>query len=208
MSYILDALRRAETQRQRAVTPGLHSLHLTPEALPAKKLSRSAAPWLLGVALVVGVLAAAFWVWLSTPDSPAAPVPASEASTIADSSADKTLLVAPARAVKTKPPGTGESTPPAATAKSAESVKSGATSAAAASVIVWLADLPADLRSSVPKIAITGSVYADAPGQRLLLVNNLVLTQGQTLAPDLVLEEIQQHSSVFNFHGTRFRVAH
>jgi general secretion pathway protein B len=71
-----------------------------------------------------------------------------------------------------------------------------------------LSDLPAELRSQIPKITITGSVYSDSPAQRLLLVNNLVLTQGSQITPDLKLEEIQPRSSVFSFKGTRFRVMH
>jgi len=71
-----------------------------------------------------------------------------------------------------------------------------------------LAELPQDLRSQIPKITITGSVYSDSPAQRLLLVNNLVLSQGSQVTPDLRLEEIQPRSSVFNYKGTRFRVMH
>lgn len=71
-----------------------------------------------------------------------------------------------------------------------------------------LADLPQDLRSQIPRITITGSVYSDAPAQRLLLVNNLVLAQGAQVASELTLEDIQRGSSVFSFRGTRFRVMH
>ena len=77
-----------------------------------------------------------------------------------------------------------------------------------AAAVPLLADLPQDLRSQIPKITITGSVYSDSPAQRLLLVNNLVLTQGSQVGPELTLEEIQPRSSVFGFKGTRFRVMH
>jgi general secretion pathway protein B len=42
----------------------------------------------------------------------------------------------------------------------------------------------------------------------LLLVNNQVLTQGSQAAAELKLEEIGEHSSVFDFRGIRFRLAH
>ncbi len=71
-----------------------------------------------------------------------------------------------------------------------------------------LGELSDDLRRQIPAMAITGVVYSANPGQRLLLVNNLVLTQGSLVAPELSLEEIQPKSSVFSFRGTRFRVAH
>ena len=92
----------------------------------------------------------------------------------------------------------------AATPPDAASAAPPATPAAAP----LLGELPDALRSQLPKLAITGTVYAEDPKQRLLLVNNQVLPQGSVLAPDLTLEEIRPRHSVFNFRGTRFRVAH
>jgi general secretion pathway protein B len=60
----------------------------------------------------------------------------------------------------------------------------------------------------VPTLTITGAVYSDNPGQRLLLINNQVLPQGSTLSGGVTLEEIQSKQSVFSFKGTRFRLAH
>jgi general secretion pathway protein B len=76
------------------------------------------------------------------------------------------------------------------------------------STIPVLGDLAEDLRRQLPKMTITGAVYSKNPAQRVLLINNQVLTQGSTVAPDLTLEDIQPHQSVFDFRGTRFRVAH
>ena len=67
--------------------------------------------------------------------------------------------------------------------------------------------LPEDLRRQIPTLVITGVVHADNPAQRLLVVNNQVLTQDGQLGPDLVLETIGSRHSVFRFRGTRFRVA-
>ena len=57
-------------------------------------------------------------------------------------------------------------------------------------------------------MTITGVVYSDNPGQRLLLVNNQVLPQGSLAAPDVTLDEIGAKSSRFSFRGTRFRLMH
>ena len=67
-------------------------------------------------------------------------------------------------------------------------------------------ELPEDMRHQLPALNITGAVYAAAPSQRLLLINNQVLPQGSQVAAGVTLEEIQPHSAVFNFHETRFRV--
>ncbi|MFZ3142270.1 general secretion pathway protein GspB, partial [Polaromonas sp.] len=79
---------------------------------------------------------------------------------------------------------------------------------AAPAAVRLLGDLPEGIRREIPALAITGSVYSENPGKRLLLVNNQVLSQGSLAAPDVKLEEIEAKSSVFSFRGTRFRVMH
>ena len=74
--------------------------------------------------------------------------------------------------------------------------------------IPLLSELSNSVRSQIPPLNITGAVYSKNPGQRLLLVNNLVLNQGNLAAPEVTLEEIRTNSSVFSFRGTRFRLAH
>lgn len=71
-----------------------------------------------------------------------------------------------------------------------------------------MSELPEALRSQIPALSITGTVYSDNPALRLLLVNNQVLPQGSTVAAGVTLEEIRPRSSTFSFRGTRFRLAH
>lgn len=78
----------------------------------------------------------------------------------------------------------------------------------APAAVPLLSELSEDIRRQIPPLAITGAVYSANPGQRLLLVNKQVLTQGSLAAPEVNLEEIRAQSSVFSFRGTRFRVAH
>jgi general secretion pathway protein B len=79
---------------------------------------------------------------------------------------------------------------------------------AAPAVVPLLSDLSEDIRQRIPALVITGAVYSENPAQRLLLVNNLVLTQGSQVTPELILEEIRAKSSVFSFRDTRFRLTH
>jgi general secretion pathway protein B len=71
-----------------------------------------------------------------------------------------------------------------------------------------LAELSEDIRRQIPALTITGAVYSDNPGQRLLLVNNQVLPQGSLAAPEVTLEVIGTKSSTFSFRGNRFRLQH
>lgn len=72
MSYILDALKKSEQQRQRGATPTLHSVQAAPEAPPAQR------PWLYPV-LVLVLASAAYavgtmrpWRTEPAPDAPSA----------------------------------------------------------------------------------------------------------------------------------------
>lgn len=228
MSYILDALKRADAERERGAAPGLHTHHQVPTGSPGTP-GAVRNRWLALAAGLGLVLLALFYRVLSAPDqAPAAPV-----APTAIAAPDTTALAAPviaavppvtitpmapapaavAEAPKAQPlPPPDSSVKPAkvaipATAAPAAAPVSQAAPAAPATVPL-LSELPQDLRSQIPKITITGSVYSDSPAQRLLLINNLVLSQGNQVGPDLTLEEIQPRSSVFSFKGTRFRVMH
>ena len=65
--------------------------------------------------------------------------------------------------------------------------------------------LPAD-GAGMPKLTITGGVYSDAPGQRMLIVNGQVLNEGSEAAPGVVLEQIRPRTAVLGFRGQRYVV--
>ena len=231
MSYILDALKRADAERERGAVPGLQSRHAT---LPAAKADRSGQHrlWLAAAALALGGMAAGLWLWqtpsgterlaavesavqaIPTPPPLAQPVP----PPIMPLPASPPPVTAP-RVVTSSPPAVVRAAPRPAPAASAaamqapprpktEPVANSAASQPAPPAVRLLGDLPEDLRRQIPPLVITGSVYSSNPDKRLLLVNNQVLPQGSLAAPGVTLEQIQARSSVFSYQGTRFRVAH
>ena len=78
MSYILDALRRAEAERQRGAVPGLQDQPQplsTPAAPPAADPRRTERLWVLAcVGLLAAGGAAAWWWWKPPGPTPVAPV--------------------------------------------------------------------------------------------------------------------------------------
>lgn len=247
MSYILDALKRADAERGRGAVPGLHTRQLAnpSESDPSAPGARRAL-WLgVAAALALAGMGGGLWFWQTAPEAPLAVVvqpvtiqpqvsaavappvaaiapdlapvlPATATETAAAPTA--TMPVVSAR-IKAKPEPTRAApavatplpvpAPPRTAAKAAPAAAALAAPASATSAAVpLLSELPDELRRQVPAITITGAVYAENPVQRLLLVNNLVLTQGALAAPEVKLEEIQARSSVFSFRGTRFRLAH
>lgn len=67
-------------------------------------------------------------------------------------------------------------------------------------------ELPAEIRGSLPPLAISGSIYSEDPASRFLMVNGEVVREGGRLGPDVVLEQIQPKSAVLRYKGYRYRV--
>jgi general secretion pathway protein B len=85
MSYILDALKRADAERERGTVPGLRAQTVpgvTPESHGAHASLRAWPVIVTGIALAVAVIAAGAWVWRSLAGSERAPVVVAAAPTV------------------------------------------------------------------------------------------------------------------------------
>jgi general secretion pathway protein B len=63
MSYILDALKRADAERERGAVPGLHAQQNMALAAPAPARSRLRLWLISGAVLTLSILAAGLWLW-------------------------------------------------------------------------------------------------------------------------------------------------
>jgi len=219
MSYILDALKRADAERERGVVPGLYARQLAGSGATPRTASRKLILIACGAALLLGAMAVALWLWRAAPDvtprvvpdqTAAEPAPAPVVRSPEVIATVQSPVQQPAPAIAAAPPPA-----PAVAAKPATTATALPTPKATASVPVapataapLLAELSEDMRRQIPPLTITGAVYSDNPGQRLLLVNNQVLPQGTVVAPEVTLEEIGAKSSTFSFRGNRFRLQH
>lgn len=222
MSYILDALKRADAERQHGTVPSLHTRQVTTPALQNTSGAQNRR-WLTAGAVLILAAAAAVggWFWrapsndaprqadaqiaLTSPVASPPPLPALAAPTLLPAPVPAPVTAAPV-APKPKPePAPKPETPPR---RIAAPKPTPPPPAAASADLPLLSELADNIRRQIPAMAINGVVYSDNPGQRVLLVNQQVLTQGSQAVPDVKLEEIRPHSSVFSFQGTRFRLAH
>lgn len=220
MSYILDALKKADADRERAAVPGLHAR--PQDALASDSESRRAPLWpvLAGATIVVlgGTLA---WVLLSQPEvrvpplpespppspqplSPpaAAPAPAATppvAAALPTVSEPTPTVVLPPPAPASPPPAPQRAAPPPAAAVPAP---------APAARVPTLAELPAELRATLPPLAISGAVYSPTPSARLLFIGGQVLKEGDAVANGIVVEQIGVAASVLSVRGQRFQISH
>ncbi|MGE5451163.1 MAG: general secretion pathway protein GspB [Acidobacteriota bacterium] len=235
MSYILDALRKADSERERGEVPGLHAQPL------ASSGEGPSAPVNQKLLLAVGVLTAlllallAWLMWgrearqpappaeppqLSAPPAPPAPpmaqalppqpmTPPSAPLSVPSPLPSPTPSVYPPAVTQAElEPAVVTPPPKAAPSKAAEST---APAAAARkpqedAKVYRLADLPESVRRDLPTLTIGGAMYSDTPANRMLIINNQVLHEGDKLSADLTLEEIKLKSAVFRFRAYRYLV--
>ena len=215
MSYILDALKRAESERDRGAVPTLN----TP--LPTRAAaSRSGRPVLyavIGGAVLLLVLAALISRWLFSSPSPQAepivvaspvvqakpapvPVPPSPAPVIAPATTalQSQPLVPAARALPE--PTTAPVLTPAPVPTPAPIAKP------AAAPIVALNELPEALRRELPPLKAGGAMVSDIPANRMLIINGQLLHEGEAVVPGLVLENIGLRTALLSYKGQRFTI--
>ena len=217
MSYILDALKRAEAERARGTVPGLHAQSVATAAAPP--VAARSSLW-LAMAAVLALAGTVTGVALLRAPAAIEPVhaamavpaeaPASGSAPSAHPDAVPTQAALPAppavpRTPAAPTPAAAKRPPPPAVAtvaaKAGDDQRSGANAP-------LRSELPESLRREIPALTITGAVDSANPAQRLLLVNGQVLPQGGSPAAEVTLLEIKAQSSLFSFRGTQFRVAH
>ena len=207
MSYILDALRKADAQRARDPARGIHAQAATAIAGGAGGRRRQDRFW---AAIAALILIAALWIWMGAgtvapPDAPApapaavvrvvpAPVPVSlpAATAVLPPAPEPAVVVlapkAPAAAAAPV------AAPPAATPVAA---------APAAQRTYSLTELPADVQQALPKFSVSGGVYSGNVAQRMLVVNGQVFSEGSEIASGVVLEQIGPRVALLKFRGLR-----
>ncbi len=224
MSYILEALRRAEAQRQRGAVPGLHAQPAS-AALADPALARQAGArrsWRLAWVLAAVLLLAAGARWWLGPSGPSgleptvgpaqpfavAPVARIAAPAVEPALAAPAVPVAPAPAASAAP-ASAPALPPRVASSAGLPLPAApppATAPASAPRLPTLAELPETVRRELPVFTLGGSVYAEQASQRMVIINGQVLREGERLAPELLLQQIRLKSVVLDYRGQRFEL--
>ena len=192
MSYILDALRRADAERDRGAVPGIHAQQV-PQ--PPSGTPRGTSPWAWmagGAALLLVSLFA--WQWMVGDEEPS---PAPVASLPPPEPVPQAASVPRAAPTISLPPIVVPEVPRPRPAPVA--------SAPTVPVRVpTLQELPDNIRRQIPAMTVGGSIYSDNAASRFLIINGQVFHEGNKITPDLVLEEIKLKVAVLSFKGQRF----
>lgn len=232
MSYILDALRRADAERERGAVPGLNS---QPPVTPAPAIPAAPrrGPWIAAGAVLALVAVGGLWWSTQAPPRPApegppgqaprggAAAPVARADLQAPPPApqpDGTPVprvgpprIAPppdAEAPRAGPQATARPAPAPERQASAAPRPTPAQAPVAPERAVPIEQLSAEQRRSLPQLAIGGAIYSDQPAARMLLVGGQLLHEGDTAAPGVTLERIGPRSAVLRWRELRYEVAY
>ena len=198
MSYVLDALKKSQSQREQGAVPGIHSLQIPYEEVQGKPRS-TLQPLLWAIALLL-VLVLVLLAWPTSPEPTPAAVPVAAAVSIA--------VPAPVPAPEPMPAPVSESlskgeaqVPVAPNAERTAAKKKVAR-------VYAVDELPESVRRELPALVITGGSYSTNPAQRLIIVNNQVFTERSQPVPGLMVERIEPTAAVLGFRGYLYRVGY
>lgn len=216
MSYILEALKKSQAERQLGELPSIHAPQVQLHDGAASGAASRAPVWLAlgGVAVAVAAALLLWQPWQAGTAAPAA-APAVLAQAVP---APLPAVVPPAAPVPVPVPPAATAAPvhhakPVAEPKPeapvpapAPAVPVPAPAAAAEETVPGMRDLPEPIQRQIPPVAIGGYIYSKNPADRLLLIDKVLRHEGEELAPGLVLEKLQPKAAIFSFKGYRYRV--
>ena len=218
MSYILDALKKADAERMRGLVPGLHA---QPALQNVQKRDRH---WLPGpfllmlIGVVLTLLCLIVWWWFDADTSRRALLAPPSKPLITKTfnqpeMSSTTVTVAPPFEETIQPTNPGKVKPTAPEKRLASKnfvpeVIPRQAPTAFVNKIPSVNELSENIRLSLPKLSVSGATYADNPAYRMLIINGQVFHEGETPLPDLKLEQIKPNEAVLNYKGTRYFVAY
>jgi general secretion pathway protein B len=218
MSYILDAIRKSDLQRQRSAAPTLLTAHTETDAPrpPLAAIYAAGAAALLAAGIAIG-----WWrPWAAPPVEPPATAP------VAAGPAPPAIVVVPIASpsrfehevVIAKPPAPAPATvapilaptnpapqlaPPAAPALSP--VDRATVDASGEAKTLNFADLPPSIQQEIPRLSVSVHAYSSQPKNRLVTIDDRMLHEGENVVPGLKLEQITPDGLIFSYKGYRFR---
>jgi general secretion pathway protein B len=227
MSFILDALKKSESDRQRQSGPALFEVKVAPRRVGLP-------PWAIALGVLLAVnLGIVMWMLLRPPSAPAAEaaavpaptpapaaVPAAQPQAVPVPTPPVVTTAAPAAAAITVPtpvanaaqaqglpasPAAGEGNPddtvPAAEPAPAPNshVKRGT-----AEGVPLYSDAAVVPGTNIPQLRLDLHVYAQRPEERFVMINMKKLREGDTLPEGVRVEQITPEGVILSHSGSRF----
>jgi general secretion pathway protein B len=225
MSYILEALKKAQAERAHGAVPGVDA---QPVPTIAARAPIPMGAWMIVVLVLLVASVVLYWQgpWgrpgRETPSAvtqaPATidvPAPAADTAKGPGATAPADTASKPAPASPPAPSPAAEPAPAKPMRKLGErmpgelaaSVPSPAPTPAPERIAL-LQELPPQIQREIPALAINGYIYASNPADRSVLINNRLRREGDTLGEGFVLEKLLPREMVLNYRGYRYRISY
>jgi general secretion pathway protein B len=221
MSYILEALKKSDQQRQRGATPTLQVAQVT-VAAPKRPMFiyyGLLAAVLLGAGIMIG------WLRPWQPEQPpsetepiAAPAPLTAPLEMLSKTAQEfpapnlTRARQPAPVVGAMKPNNpaldSYGTPSAAAPipdKTMPEKPASLAGVASEQKAIPLNELPLQIQQEIPAMTVQLHAYSNVPSERLVSINSIRLREGESLMLGLRLEQITPEGMIFSYKGYRFK---
>jgi len=224
MSFILDALKKSELERQRQAIPGLM------DAGPLERRTRFPI-WAVALVVLLGVNLAVLLVVLlrgspsvtrvapapaallgaaSTTKAPRAAAPAVPASLPAPAAPLEPPMAPALRAAESAPAAPSMRTPEhfspmdPAPGRVRDPVLTAAPDNAVEETLPTISEIDLSSQPPLPDLHLDVHVFAAKPADRFVYIDMRKYREGAALADGLTLERIRRDGVVLNYHGLRF----
>jgi len=215
MSFILDALKKSELERQRQTTPGLIETGIAPRR-------PRVAVWVivLGVLLIVNIAVLAFVLMRGS--GSAAPTARHAAATAPPAAGPVVAAPAASQPSRAVPPQTASDhfspmdapvyapeipvvpAPAARAAHRADPAPDEDDKSDNSEVLPLMSEVNLTGASALPEMHLDVHVYATKPSDRFVYINMRKYHEGATLQEGPVIERIRRDGVVLSYHGVRF----
>ena len=212
MSYILDALKKAEAERRIDMPAGMPASPAAPMTPVTRHTTIWRTPWPWAAITTIASLLIGFAWWQAASKAPqqtqpSSPPPAPTAQTLA--AAPSPALSAPpsspavALVERPKPPEPKSVKPKEKKREIQDEPKK-----TAEPPIVTLRELPNNIQREIPQLTIGGYIYAGNKADRSVLINGRLLREGEEIVPGFTLEKMMPNGMVLNYKGYRYRTSY
>jgi general secretion pathway protein B len=205
MSFILDALRKSENERQRNTTPGIADA-------PIRQRTNRRSVWLPLVAVLLGLnVSLVVVLWYIGGETTTEPAPAVEAEGYVDTQPATRVVDRPvadpnvSRELSTELDPKPDTTAPfPAGEKTAFPAPANLPSDSSVIDVPTLAELTLDGSISLPVLHLDIHVYSEAPAERFVFINTSKYREGERTSEGPIVNEINPLGVILMHENRRF----
>jgi len=209
MSYILDALKKSERERNLRQAPGARAM----DNITAKPVQRARTPLRIGLLFTLAGFLVATLLWWALRDEPTEPRDhaVAVASRDTDKAADVSgrpqnaaVTVDRVLAAKQVSIAPGPAAPPPGTSEAVQSA--GQSVPPSYLTIPYLWEMPESSRSGIPEMSVTIHVYSPDVAQQIVFINDRKYHQGEKTKEGVRVEDIVEEGVILSYRQRYFKL--